>query len=81
MERMERHLAASTSAPVASPAQHLALSGQGKFHSFHYYLNCLKFLVLRILFHGFWGFTPLSTLMESVGQPRWYPAPVGLSLG
>jgi hypothetical protein len=32
-------------------------------------------------FHGLRGFTPLSTLMESVGQPRWWPAPVGLGLG
>jgi hypothetical protein len=47
MERIERHLAASTFAPVASPAHHHTLPGQGKFHSFHYYLNYLKFLVLR----------------------------------
>jgi hypothetical protein len=80
MQRMERHLAASTPAPVASPAHHHARPGKGKFHSFHFYLNCLKFLVL-VLFHGFWGFTPLSTLMESVGRPHWWPAPVGLGLG
>jgi hypothetical protein len=49
MERMERHLAASTSAPVAMSAQHNALPGQGKFHFFHYYLNCLKFIVLCFL--------------------------------
>jgi hypothetical protein len=42
MERMERHLAASTPAPVASPAHHHALPGQDKF-----YLNCLKFHILR----------------------------------
>jgi hypothetical protein len=36
MERMERHLAASTPAPVASPAHYHALPGQGKFHSFHF---------------------------------------------
>jgi hypothetical protein len=66
MERMERHQASSTSASTASSAQLHALPGQGKFHSFHYSLNCLKLLVLRILFHGVWGFAPLSTLMESV---------------
>jgi hypothetical protein len=32
MERMERHLAASTLAPVASPAHHHARPGKGKFH-------------------------------------------------
>jgi hypothetical protein len=40
MERMERQLAASTSASMASSAQHHALPGLGKFHSFHYSLNC-----------------------------------------
>jgi hypothetical protein len=66
MERMERQLAASTSASMALSVQHHALPGQGKFHSFHFSLNCLKLLVLCILFHGVWGFTPTSTLMESV---------------
>jgi hypothetical protein len=40
MERMERQLAASTSASLASSAQHHTLPGLGKFHSFHYSLNC-----------------------------------------
>jgi hypothetical protein len=40
MERMERQLAASTSASMASSTQHHALPGLGKFRSFHYSLNC-----------------------------------------
>jgi hypothetical protein len=40
MERMERQLAASTSASMASSAQHHSLPGLGKFRSFHYSLNC-----------------------------------------
>jgi hypothetical protein len=66
MERMERHQAALSSASTASSAQLHALLGQGKFHSFHYFLNCLKLLVLRVLFHGAEGFVPLSIFMESI---------------
>jgi hypothetical protein len=40
MERMERQLAASTSASMAYSAQHHALPDLGNFHSFHYSLNC-----------------------------------------
>jgi hypothetical protein len=80
MERMERHLAASTSASMASSAQHHALPGQGKFHSFHYSLNCLKLLVLRIFFHRVWGFTPLSTLMESVWTAMLVACPIWFRL-
>jgi hypothetical protein len=42
MARMERHMVASTPAPVASSAPHHAPFNLGKFHSFHFHFELLE---------------------------------------
>jgi hypothetical protein len=51
MTRMERHFAASTSAPATSSATHSAPFYPGEFQLFHYHSELLKFASV------FWYFT------------------------
>jgi hypothetical protein len=67
MARMERHMVASTPAPVTSSVPHHAPFSQGKFRSFHFHFELLEICSYFAVFHVLWGFTPLFCLWKELG--------------
>jgi hypothetical protein len=64
---MERHMVASTPAPVASSVPHHAPFNPGEFHSFHFHFELLEICSYFAVFHVFREFTPLFCLWKDLG--------------